>query len=189
MSEKLSYEEFIKKAIVKLRKDNYKGIHTVYSGFNQAFKKHYGEVDPIQVTNELAAQGKVVIRPVRGGVMLYLPEDAPAVPNKADEALAAILGPGHDDSLKLSREEFIRKAIPALRKDNYKGIHTVYSGFNQAFKKYFDNDDPVKATNELAAQGKIVVRPVRGGVMLYVPEEAPRAQPKGDEALEKILEP
>lgn len=92
-------------------------------------------------------------------------------------------------SEKLNYEEFVKKAIVKLRKDNYKGIHTVYSGFNQAFKKYFDNDDPVKITNELAAQGKIVVRPVRGGVMLYVPEEAPRAQPKGDEALDKILEP
>lgn len=189
MSEKLSYEEFIKKAIVKLRKDNYKGIHTVYSGFNQAFKKHYGEVDPIQVTNELASQGKIVIRPVRGGVMLYLPEDAPTVPNKGAEALAAILGPGHDAAQKLNHEDFIKRAIPALRKDSYKGIHTVYSGFNQAFKKYFDNEDPIKVTNDLAAKGKIVVRPVRGGVMLYLPEEAPRTQAKGDEALDKILEP
>ncbi|KAF0182339.1 MAG: hypothetical protein FD164_1178 [Nitrospirae bacterium] len=189
MSEKLSYEEFIKKAIVKLRKDSYKGIHTVYSGFNQAFKKHYGDVDPIQATNELAAQGKIVIRPVRGGVMLYLPEEAPAAANKGDEALAAIVGQGYDDAPKLSYEEFIRKAIPALRKDNYKGIHTVYSGFNQAFKKYYNNEDPIKVTNDLAAQGRLVVRPVRGGVMLYLPEEAPLAQTKGDEALDKILEP
>ena len=41
MSEKLSHEEFIKKAIVSLRKDGYKGIHTVYSGFNSAFKKSF----------------------------------------------------------------------------------------------------------------------------------------------------
>lgn len=93
MSEKMSHEEFIKKAIVKLRKDNYKGIHTVYSGFNQAFKKHFGEDDPIKVTNELAAQGKIVVRPVRGGVMLYIPEEAPRTPNKGDEALDKILEP------------------------------------------------------------------------------------------------
>jgi len=189
MSEKMSHEEFIKKAIVKLRKDNYKGIHTVYSGFNQAFKKHFGDDDPIKVTNELAAQGKIVIRPVRGGVMLYLPEEAPLAPSKGEEALAAILGPGGEAGPKLNFEEFIKKAIPALRKDNYKGIHTVYSGFNQAFKKYFDNADPIKVTNDLAAQGKIVVRPVRGGVMLYLPEEAPQTQNKGDEALDKILQP
>jgi uncharacterized alkaline shock family protein YloU len=186
MSDKMSHEEFIKRAIVKLRKDNYKGIHTVYSGFNQAFKKHFGDDDPIKVTNELAAQGKIVVRPVRGGVMLYLPEDAPKVPNKGDEALAAIVG---ENDQQLSYEEFIKRAIVKLRKDNYKGIHTVYSGFNQAFKKYFDNTDPIKVTNELAAQGKIVVRPVRGGVMLYLPEDAPKVPNKGDEALDKILEP
>ena len=41
MSEKMSHEEFIKKAIVSLRKEGYKGIHTVYSGFNEAFKKYF----------------------------------------------------------------------------------------------------------------------------------------------------
>jgi len=92
-------------------------------------------------------------------------------------------------SEKMSHEEYIKKAIVKLRKDNYKGIHTVYSGFNQAFKKYFANADPIKVTTELAAHGKIVVRPVRGGVMLYLPEEAPRTPNKGDEALDKILEP
>ncbi|MBA4348961.1 MAG: hypothetical protein C0415_03095 [Thermodesulfovibrio sp.] len=87
MSEKLSYEEFVKKAIVSLRKEGYKGIHTVYSGFNQAFKKYYDGEDPIKVTNQLADEGKIVIRPVKGGVMLYLPEDAPALQNRGDEAL------------------------------------------------------------------------------------------------------
>ena len=35
--EKLTQAEFVKKAIVKLRKEPYKGIHTIYSGFNDAF--------------------------------------------------------------------------------------------------------------------------------------------------------
>ena len=35
--ERLSQVEFVKKAIVSLRKEPYKGIHTVYSGFNEAF--------------------------------------------------------------------------------------------------------------------------------------------------------
>jgi hypothetical protein len=67
MAEKLSKEEFIKKAIVSLRKDGYKGIHTVYSGFNEAFN---------------------VIRPVKGGVMLYLPEDTPQKGQTAEDALS-----------------------------------------------------------------------------------------------------
>lgn len=87
MEERLSHEEFIKKAIVNLRKEGYKGIHTVYSGFNEAFKKYFEGEDPVKVTNQLAGEGKIVIRPVRGGVMLYLPEDAPTRGQSADEAL------------------------------------------------------------------------------------------------------
>jgi len=87
MSEKLSHEEFVKKAIVSLRKEGFKGIHTVYSGFNNAFKKYFGGENPVEVTNKLAQEGKVVIRPVKGGVMLYLPEDAPATRDAANDAL------------------------------------------------------------------------------------------------------
>jgi hypothetical protein len=87
MSEKLGHEEFVKKAIVTLRKEGYKGIHTVFSGFNTAFKKYFDGENPVEVTNKLAQEGKVVIRPVKGGVMLYLPEDAPASRDVADEAL------------------------------------------------------------------------------------------------------
>ena len=85
--EKLSYEDFIKKAIVSLRKENYKGIHTVYSGFNQAFKDYYPGVNPIDTTNALEKEGKIVIRPVKGGVMLYFPEEAPAQAQTAKDAL------------------------------------------------------------------------------------------------------
>jgi hypothetical protein len=87
MADKLSYEEFIKKAILGLRKEGYKGIHTVYSGFNEAFKKYYVGEDPVKATNQLASEGKITIRPVKGGVMLYLKEDSPAGPSTADEAL------------------------------------------------------------------------------------------------------
>ncbi|MCL4457920.1 MAG: hypothetical protein M1147_05395 [Nitrospirae bacterium] len=89
-------------------------------------------------------------------------------------------------SEKLSSEEFVKKAIVSLRKDGYKGIHTVYSGFNDAFKKYFEGEDPIKTTNQLAAEGKIVIRPVKGGVMLYLPEEAPASRTRGEDALEKM---
>ncbi|HMK55709.1 MAG TPA: hypothetical protein VK448_03625 [Dissulfurispiraceae bacterium] len=87
MPEKLSYEDFIKKAIVSLRKEGFKGIHTVYSGFNEAFKKYYDGEDPIKITNQLASESKIVIRPVKGGVMLYLPEDAPAAKSRGEDAL------------------------------------------------------------------------------------------------------
>ena len=87
---------------------------------------------------------------------------------------------------KLSKEEFIKKAIVTLRKEGYKGIHTVYSGFNEAFKKYFDNDDPIQATNKLAGEGKIVIRPVKGGVMLYLPEDTPQKGQTAQDALKKM---
>jgi hypothetical protein len=87
MEERLSHEEFVKKAIVSLRKEGYKGIHSVYSGFNEAFKKYFTGENPVEVTNRLSGEGKIVIRPVKGGVMLYLPEEAPGA-STADEALA-----------------------------------------------------------------------------------------------------
>lgn len=86
MGEKLSHEEFVKKAIVSLRKEGFKGIHSVYSGFNEAFKKYFIDENPVEATNRLASEGKIVIRPVKGGVMLYMPEDAPGS-GSAEQAL------------------------------------------------------------------------------------------------------
>lgn len=74
----------------------------------------------------------------------------------------------------LTEYEFVARAIKKLRKPPYKGIHSVYSGFNQAFREYFSKD-PVEATTTLAKEGKIVTRPVRGGAVLYLPEDAPSA--------------
>lgn len=87
MSEKMNHEEFVKKAIVSLRKEGYKGIHTVFSGFNEAFKKYFNGENPVEITNRLSSEGKIIIRPVKGGVMLYLPEDAPAAKSSADDTL------------------------------------------------------------------------------------------------------
>ena len=87
MSEKLSHEEFVRKAIISLRKEGYKGIHTVFSGFNDAFKRYFVGENPVEVTTRLVQEGKIAMRPVKGGVMLYLPEDAPAVKKTGDEAL------------------------------------------------------------------------------------------------------
>ena len=86
MAEKLSHEEFIKQAILKLRTGNYKGIHSVYSGFNEAFKRYFAGEDPVKITNQLAKEGKIFVRPARGGVVLYLPDDAPTI-TRGDQAL------------------------------------------------------------------------------------------------------
>jgi hypothetical protein len=86
---KISEYDFVVKAIKKLRKPPYKGIHSVYSGFNQAFKEYYGK-NPVATTEKLAKEGKITLRPVKGGVMLYLPEEAPG-PRDAKSLLKTIL--------------------------------------------------------------------------------------------------
>ncbi len=86
---------------------------------------------------------------------------------------------------KLGPEEFVKLAIDRLRLENYKGIHSVYSGFNDAFKTYFEGANPIDATGELARLGKIVIRPVKGGVMLYLPGDGPEMN-RGDMALKKM---
>ena len=92
MAERLNHEEFVKKAIVSLKKEGFKGIHTVYSGFNDAFKKYYNGENAIEVTNRLARDGKIVLKPVKGGVMLYLPENAPASAGKSAEETLKKMG-------------------------------------------------------------------------------------------------
>jgi hypothetical protein len=88
-----------------------------------------------------------------------------------------------EEKPKLTEEEFVRKAVKKLR-GKYKGIHTVYSGFNTAFKQYFGTN-PVETTQRLASEGKINIRPVKGGVMIYLPEDA---QNTAEDVLKKILE-
>jgi hypothetical protein len=74
-----------------------------------------------------------------------------------------------------------------LRKEPYKGISSVFSGLNEAFRKHF-NRDPVELTTKMASEGKIEIIPTRGGkgVTLYLPGEGPRGQ-KTSETLKKIL--
>ena len=83
---------------------------------------------------------------------------------------------------RLTHLEFVIRAIEKLRTEKSRGIHSVYSGFNQAFRDYFE-EDPVPVTTALVKEGKLVTRPVRGGVMLYKPGEAPVA---GESALNKM---
>jgi hypothetical protein len=92
-----------------------------------------------------------------------------------------------DAEEKMTEEEFVLRAIVRLRKPGYKGIHSVYSGFNEAFRRYF-GQDPVAATSRLASQGKIIMRPAKRGVMLYLPEDGVPTSPSPEEALKKILD-
>lgn len=105
---KLTEEEFVIRAIEKLRKPPYKGIHSVYSGFNDAFRRYFG-TDPVQTIQRLAQEKKIGIRPVRGGVMLYLPEDAPG---SSGNALTKILE--EEEEAKKEKEEESEEGLKIL---------------------------------------------------------------------------
>ena len=179
---KLSEEEFVTQAIRRLRKDPYRGIHSVYSGFNEAFRKYFGS-NPVEATSRLAKEGKIETRAFKGGVMLFLPGEAPQRPS-AEEIVQLI---GGSQAFSLSEEEFVIEGIKKLRKEPYRGIHSVFSGFNDAFRKHF-NKDPIEFTGKMVSAGKVEIIPLRSGkgVMLYLPGEGPRGK-KTDEALKKIL--
>ena len=114
--------------------------------------------------------------------MLFLPGEAPKRPT-TDEIIQIIAA----DNPSISEDDFIIEGIRRLRKDPYRGINSVFSGLNEAFRKRF-NRDPIEFTNKLASAGKVEVVPMRGGkgVMIYLPGEGPRGR-KTDEALKKIL--
>ncbi len=93
-----------------------------------------------------------------------------------------------ESDARMTHEQFFLKAIKSLRNlEKSKGIHSVFSGFNQAFRKYYD-EDPVPVTQQLAGTGVIEIQPRRGGVMIYLPGEGP-TQDRGSDALDKILKP
>ena len=78
----------------------------------------------------------------------------------------------------MTPEEFVIHAIQTLRVPPFKGIHARLSGFTAAFRRRFPGLDPIAVTQRLAACGIIEIRPVKGGVMLYLAGEAPTRSPR-----------
>ena len=78
---------------------------------------------------------------------------------------------------KLTETEFARKAIVALRTRSkegrqYLGIHTRFSGFNEAWKTYF-NSDPIEGVSKLVTSGAITGHVSKGGYTIGLPEDHP----------------
>ncbi|MFA6459192.1 MAG: hypothetical protein WCV79_02215 [Candidatus Paceibacterota bacterium] len=73
------------------------------------------------------------------------------------------------ESRRLTIEEFAIRAIEKLAVPGKQTIHTVYSGFNDAFRKYFPGQDPIEETKKLVLQGKISLRLCRGGAVMGKP--------------------
>lgn len=76
------------------------------------------------------------------------------------------------EQVELTTEQFALRAIETLRVDGHIGIHTVFSGFNEAFRTYFPRKDPVVEMNKLAAAGKIAIRPAKRGAIISPPDAA-----------------
>src|SRR3990167_10573353 len=89
---------------------------------------------------------------------------------KLDSVKGGPRGDGH------SPEAFARLAIVNLRKGKWKGIHSVYNGFNEAYRQYFVGRDPVGDMNTLCEEGKLFMHPTKGGVRLYLPEDGQEAR-------------
>lgn len=109
---KMGYVDFFETAILKLRNaSKSKGIHSVWSGFNQAFREYFGG-DPIRITQDLAKKGLIEIRPARRGVMIYLPGEAPiSRKDLGKEALSKILGAGPENEVGLI-DRVLKKIAP-----------------------------------------------------------------------------
>lgn len=99
----------------------------------------------------------------------------------------AVAGAGNAGKERLTHEAFVNKAITALRKEGYKGLHTVYSGFNKGFRLYYPQDNPIEITQTLAKGDKIDMHACKGGAMLYLKGEMPAGkQDDGSSTLEKM---
>ena len=92
---KIGMEQFFKQAMAewhKLHPDaKSKGIHSVFSGFNESLREYYGfdQAQGIAAMNALVEAGKVVSIPRMKGPMLYLPGDAPSSKLTVKAILAA----------------------------------------------------------------------------------------------------
>jgi len=113
----ITADQFVLKAITVLARKNkvnpntgqqYKGIHVVYSGFNEAFALQFpnladggqttnpktGKTRTIRaselVTRRMAEAGQIVVVSSFGGATLYLPGDAPDRSNNEARAKATL---------------------------------------------------------------------------------------------------
>ena len=87
---KMTYKEFVECSIKALREPPYKGIHVVYSNFNNAFRQYYDE-DPRPIIDKMVEDGFLVSRPARGGAIIMLAVDTDEKMKKADTDASAVL--------------------------------------------------------------------------------------------------
>lgn len=89
---RMTAEDFVVTAIVKLRTGKYKGIHNVFSGFNAAFREYFPGADPVETVKAMEAKGLIVTHASKKGAMMYLTSDAPGNKKNISAILAQIVG-------------------------------------------------------------------------------------------------
>lgn len=77
----------------------------------------------------------------------------------------------NEEQDKLTVEQFVLRAIEKLAEDGRPTIHTVFSGFNSAFRDYFKGEglDPIDEVQKLKEAGTIDFRFARGGAAIGKP--------------------
>lgn len=65
-----------------------------------------------------------------------------------------------EEGKRLGEEEFVIEAVKKLRKDPFRGIHSVYNGFNEAFRKYFGSN-PVEATTPHITEEEFIIEGIK----------------------------
>ena len=87
----------------------------------------------------------------------------------------------------MTLNEFVTKLIPYLRKantkyPNAKGVHSVFSGFNDAVRAYIaktsgkavdtiERSTVYEALDSLIEEKKLYRRPVKKGFLMYLPKD------------------
>lgn len=67
-----------------------KGCHVIYDGLCGALRNQFGIEDSRALTERMVEKGLIAVRPAKGGAILYLPQDAPAVKVRAVDRLSGM---------------------------------------------------------------------------------------------------
>lgn len=89
--------------------------------------------------------------------------------NTASQSADTTTRHSDSDDKRLTVEEFVVRAIEKLADPGRTTIHTVYSGFNNAFRDYFPGLNPVTETEKLVKEGKVAFRFCPGGALIGKP--------------------
>lgn len=133
------------------------------------------KVEHDSVRNHKTSPGLATSTPaLNGNVAVKKPVKAPTPSQikKTDEVFRK-MGISPEDHRKITKDDFVLRAIREIRKGTeFSGIHTVFTGFNDAFRRYFANgSNPVEAITKLKNDGKILIKPSKLGSIITLSED------------------